>query len=483
MRKCIIYSLFLVLGNILLPQAVQAQPTIVKVDDGKLTITINSRSIEYQNLMLYFGLNEDSLFIYHNIGQLAKEGWVLESISKRKAIISKEIINEYPDIAWGNQPWFFNFEENNGQPPGYPGNVAYGLNNFRNKPNVFENTEDVTIFYLPQNLDAKEVFLSGNFNDWSTGNTPMQKTDSGWIVPVKLKPGKYFYKFIVDGKWIFDTNNNLKADDGQGNFNSTYFHHNYKFKLNGYTNKEQVILTGSFNNWNEKELKMNKTADGWELEMYLMEGTHSYKFIADKEWMLDPANPIARPDGMGNTNSIMSHGSPTYFELEGFKNAKSVIVTGSFNNWNTAEIMMEKTDTGWKIPIVLAPGNYEYKYIVDGAWMLDPKNAYTIVVGDTKNSIHVIAANKVFQLNGFPDAKEVYLTGNFIGWAEPGFKMVKVEGAWIFPCFLAAGKYTYKFIVDNNWILDPANNNIEENEHQTGNSVIWISPESEYIDK
>jgi len=82
-----------------------------------------------------------------------------------------------------------------------------------------------------------------------------------------------------------------------------------------------------------------------------------------------------------------------------------------------------------------------------------------------------------------PNAKEVYITGSFIGWAEPGYKMIKMENVWIFPCFLAAGKYTYKFIVDGQWIIDPGNNNIEENEFGSGNSVIWISPETEFIDK
>ncbi len=483
MRKLLTYCMFFMLVNFLLPEIAYAQPTIVKVDDGKLIITIDKRSHEYTNLIMYFGLNEDSLFNYRNIGHLAQEGWQLESLSKKKAVITKEIMEENPDIQWGNQPLFFNFEENSSEQPGYPGNVAYGINNFNKSPTVFENNDDVTVFYLPQYTNNTQVFLSGNFNDWSTGTTPMQKTDSGWIATVKLKPGKYFYKFIVDGKWIFDFNNNLREEDGQGSYNSTYYHYNYTFKLNGLTDKKQIILAGSFNNWNEKELRMNKTQDGWMLGMYLKEGTHSYKYIADNNWMLDPGNPLARPDGMGNTNSIISFGKPTVFDLDGYNDAKVVVLTGTFNNWNTSELIMEKTETGWQVPFVLAPGNYEYKFIVDGTWILDPRNPLAIEIGKTQNSIKVISANKVFELHNMPNAKEVYITGSFIGWAEPGYKMIKMENVWIFPCFLAAGKYTYKFVVDGQWILDPDNNNIEENEFGSGNCVIWISPETEFIDK
>jgi hypothetical protein len=54
--------------------------------------------------------------------------------------------------------------------------------------------------------------------------------------------------------------------------------------------------------------------------------------------------------------------------------------------------------------------------------------------------------------------------------------MIKKAGAWIFPIYLKPGKYTYKFIVDQKWILDPANDLWEDNEYGTGNSVLWIEP-------
>jgi len=52
--------------------------------------------------------------------------------------------------------------------------------------------------------------------------------------------------------------------------------------------------------------------------------------------------------------------------------AKEVIVVGDFNNWNTHEHPMKKDDEGfWKVTVLLAPGRYEYKLLIDGRWWED----------------------------------------------------------------------------------------------------------------
>jgi len=38
-------------------------------------------------------------------------------------------------------------------------------------------------------------------------------------------------------------------------------------------------------------------------------------------------------------------------------------------------------------------------------------------------------------------------------------------------------------VVDGKWILDPDNSQMEENEYSTGNSVLWIEPEKEYLER
>lgn len=49
--------------------------------------------------------------------------------------------------------------------------------------------------------------------------------------------------------------------------------------------------------------------------------------------------------------------------------AKKVYLAGKFNDWNTTALLMKKDKDGtWRTTVRLTPGNYEYKYFVDGAW-------------------------------------------------------------------------------------------------------------------
>jgi len=55
--------------------------------------------------------------------------------------------------------------------------------------------------------------------------------------------------------------------------------------------------------------------------------------------------------------------------------AKEVILMGDFNNWNSKRHPMKKTGNGlWNETVILAPGKYEYKFLIDGNWETDPSN-------------------------------------------------------------------------------------------------------------
>jgi len=55
--------------------------------------------------------------------------------------------------------------------------------------------------------------------------------------------------------------------------------------------------------------------------------------------------------------------------------AESVYVTGSFNDWSLDETYrMNKENGSWVADIPLAPGVYQYRFIVDGKWLDDPSN-------------------------------------------------------------------------------------------------------------
>ena len=57
------------------------------------------------------------------------------------------------------------------------------------------------------------------------------------------------------------------------------------------------------------------------------------------------------------------------------KNAQSIFLVGSMNNWNTTETPMKKNENGiWEIVIQLDSGNHSYKFLVDGNWQFDQDN-------------------------------------------------------------------------------------------------------------
>ena len=59
---------------------------------------------------------------------------------------------------------------------------------------------------------------------------------------------------------------------------------------------------------------------------------------------------------------------------------KSVYLAGVFNQWSlTAKKMAYKARSGiYTATIKLAPGSYEYKFVIDGTWCADPENTNSV---------------------------------------------------------------------------------------------------------
>ena len=54
---------------------------------------------------------------------------------------------------------------------------------------------------------------------------------------------------------------------------------------------------------------------------------------------------------------------------------RKIFLAGSFNNWNPSDAQyLLKDDDGdgvWSITVKLAPGTYQYKYVIEGKWTQD----------------------------------------------------------------------------------------------------------------
>jgi 1,4-alpha-glucan branching enzyme len=68
---------------------------------------------------------------------------------------------------------------------------------------------------------ASDVCLMGDFNNWNARTHPMKLTEEGlWVKVVMLQPGRHEYKFLVDGEWWNDPENEDFCQNCYGTLNS-----------------------------------------------------------------------------------------------------------------------------------------------------------------------------------------------------------------------------------------------------------------------
>ena len=196
----------------------------------------------------------------------------------------------------------------------------------------------------------------------------------------------------------------------------------------------------------------------------------------------------------------------------------TVFLAGSFNAWNSADAASKLTAQGngdFTLSINLAPGTYEYKFVVDGNWVRDSANPRTVddhtgglnsvavtnchglvppectsdqgctggkickdfactapecVIKQDCGNVdlacgagHCVTAtcNHTFTYAG--TATTVYVAGDFTNpvWdaMSSGWNLTQTSAnVWSGTFPLKAGPHEYKLVLDgNNWILDPAN--------------------------
>jgi len=208
------------------------------------------------------------------------------------------------------------------------------------------------------------------------------------------------FRYIINGKYIADPNGKI-TDERQ--FSDDFLKDVYKldlsvlkctdqgntrFYLPGFLNAREVILAGSFNDWDEHTTLILKTPDGWELKADLPPGRYEYKFIVDGQWMHDPNSKENIVNEHGTLNSVLRITVPVTFTLKSFPEAKKIILAGSFNDWDEHKIRMTRTGNEWKVTIPLTGGKFQYKFIVDGRWITDPENP--LIEDDGKGNLNSI---------------------------------------------------------------------------------------------
>ncbi|KKR30969.1 MAG: hypothetical protein A2149_08355 [Candidatus Schekmanbacteria bacterium RBG_16_38_11] len=95
----------------------------------------------------------------------------------------------------------------------------------------------------------------------------------------------------------------------------------------------------------------NEVLQSWQMPLYRKEETRFEEAVPAEVW----------------DEVIFSFWAP---------DAKMVQLAGDFNNWSPEEnINLENKGNGlWEKKLILKPGEYQYKYVVDGNWRVDPNN-------------------------------------------------------------------------------------------------------------
>lgn len=69
---------------------------------------------------------------------------------------------------------------------------------------------------------AREIYVVGDFNNWKIDDgVRLARFDDGrWEKKMGLAPGRYKYKFVVDGEWVVDKQNEEREQNSFGTFDS-----------------------------------------------------------------------------------------------------------------------------------------------------------------------------------------------------------------------------------------------------------------------
>jgi len=74
-----------------------------------------------------------------------------------------------------------------------------------------------------------------------------------------------------------------------------------------------------------------------------------------------------------------------------------------------------------------------------------------------------------------PTAQEVCIAGSFNEWHPSATPMIRLEdGKWAKELALPPGRYEYRFVVDGQWVDDPAATELIPNSFGTANAVLLV---------
>ncbi|MFZ9882409.1 MAG: hypothetical protein ACO3QC_13525, partial [Phycisphaerales bacterium] len=110
------------------------------------------------------------------------------------------------------------------------------------------------------------------------------------------------------------------------------------------------------------------------------------------------ARPHVAPPPSVELVEVAAGRTQATFSMRPERPESAVFLAGDFNGWNPAATRMERMGDGYcRTTVELADGRHAYKFVVDGAWIADPRNPEREPDGhDGFNSVLVIGGEPAF---------------------------------------------------------------------------------------
>lgn len=103
------------------------------------------------------------------------------------------------------------------------------------------------------------------------------------------------------------------------------------------------------------------------------------------------------------------------FKLKGFEDAGKVSVIGFFNNWDKDRNVFHRKGNHWEGEVLLLPGRYAYKFVVDDKEILDPDNPDQVTYESGTYSLHIVKEqSSPSRMVTFYEEKVFYAESSFL---------------------------------------------------------------------
>lgn len=202
-------------------------------------------------------------------------------------------------------------------------------------------------------------------------------------------------------------------------------------------------------------LRVSNPFRSFKIEIGLSPGYYQYKFIVDGIWRYDPEEPTIE-DGKGGYNNIVDlkplnldedeeEEDSYYIFIQNpdghikVKNKKVtyqypaiwVAIKGSWDGWKN-EILLKKMKnnfTGFMeyyVNLKIAPGEYEFKFYVDGHWVTNPNYPTTRNKEGIENNYLIVSKEQAPEND--PHAELVIKDSDILNWRREEGKWTECSG-------------------------------------------------------